>query len=139
MFKHILVPTDLTDKSLTALDIAVKMARGEKGMVTLLHVIETIDNAEYREFEDFYETLKSRAHRKMEEIAASHGARGVRIEVAIALGKRVEEIVRFAESHGPDLIALSSHKVERQGGARGFGTISYKVGLLAPCPVMMVK
>jgi nucleotide-binding universal stress UspA family protein len=40
MFKRILVPVDLTEKSLAAVDVAFDFARQFKSQVTLLHVDE---------------------------------------------------------------------------------------------------
>ena len=54
-------------------------------------------------------------------------------------GDRAEEIVRFATTHKIDLIVLASHRVKRSAGGRDWGTISYKVGSLARCPVLLVK
>ncbi len=139
MFKHILVPTDLTEKSLKALDIAVKMASQDVSMVTLLHVIKTIENAEHEEFEDFYEKLRQRAQQKMDEIVNRYQDEKLTIDKKITYGKRAREIVRFAQENVIDLIVLSSHKIDSTNSAQGFGTISYKVGILSHCPVMMVK
>ena len=38
-----------------------------------------------------------------------------------------------------DLIVLGSHTIEPGNAARGWGTTSYKVGLLCRCPVLLVK
>ena len=73
MFKHILVPTDLTEKTMQALNIAVKMALHDDSRVTLLHVIEMIEDSEFSEFEDFYEKLKRRAEKKMSRMTGEYG------------------------------------------------------------------
>jgi len=57
----------------------------------------------------------------------------------ILFGKRVAEIVRYAHDNRIDLIVLSSHKVGIENNQVGWGTISYKVGILSHCPVMLVK
>ena len=61
------------------------------------------------------------------------------IRTEIIYGKRVPEIVRYASTKEIDLIILSSHKLEEMESMDGWATISYRVGILAPCPVMMVK
>jgi universal stress protein A len=139
-FKNILVPVDLSEKSLKALRIAVDMVLGkEKARVTLLHVIEVIDGASDDEFSNFYEKLSKRADKKMETIAEEYSDKKLTIEKRIVLGKRVKEIVRFACENEADLIILSSHKIEKLDPAEGWATISYRVSILSPCPVMMVK
>lgn len=139
MFKHILVPTDLTDNTLEALNIAVKMALHEQSRITLLHIIETIADTEFAEFAEFYSKLKRRAQKKMELMLAGYRQELLSIHGEIAYGKRVNEIVRFADRNGIDLIVLSSHRVEVSPTSKGWGTISYKVGILSSCPVMLVK
>ena len=38
-----------------------------------------------------------------------------------------------------DLIVLNSHKIDKVDEVKDWATISYKVGILSHCPVMMVK
>ena len=139
MFKHILVPTDFTEKSLRALEIAMKMAFQDMCRVTVLHVIETIEDAEGDEFTEFYERLRTRSHKRLTEIVDRFVSRDLLIQTEILYGNRANEIVRFAQENSIDLIVLSSHRIDAASEALGFGTISYKVGILAHCPVMMVK
>jgi len=139
LFKRILVPTDLQEKSRKALDASVRIALREQGEILLLHVIETIDDAGEGEFEAFYERLQKRALEKMNDMAARYVNQKVRIERHIVFGKRTREIVSFAQDKGADLIVLSSHRVDRKDPAQGWATISYRVAILAPCHVMMVK
>ena len=54
-------------------------------------------------------------------------------------GRRAEDIVNFAAANGVDLIVLASHRVNPSRVNRDWGTISYKVGILAQCPVLLVK
>lgn len=140
MFKNILVPTDLTEKSIKALEIAVGMVKDNSCRITLLHVVETIEDDEgEEEFREFYTRLAKRAGKKMTELANRFGTDKIDIHTDIIYGKRVPEIVKYASSNDIDLIILSSHKLENMESMDGWATISYRVGILAPCPVMMVK
>lgn len=139
MFRHILIPTDLTEKSLKAVEIALKMAVGESCRVTLLHVIETIDDSEEDEFHDFYKRLHKRAMRIMDRISGLFPDAGSIIFKEICYGKRVREIVRFADEKEVDLIVLSSHRINLENPVQGWGSISYKVSILSDCPVMLIK
>ena len=139
MFKHILVPSDFTERSVKALDIAAKMAPYNLSRITLLHVIETIEDTEYEEFRGFYDKLKKRAQEEMDRMAGTYADEKLVIDNVIAYGKRAIEIVRFANEKAVDLILLSSHKIDMENIGQGWGTISYKVAILANCPVMMVK
>jgi nucleotide-binding universal stress UspA family protein len=139
MFRHILVPTDLTDRSLVALEIAVKMAVSEEARITLLHVVEIIEDSESEELEGFYEKLERRASRRMEQMIGLYEDKTVIIGKQITFGKRVGAIIKYARDEDIDLIVLSSHKIEPEDVTQGWGTISYRVGILSHCPVMLVK
>lgn len=139
MFKNILVPTDLSEKSNRALEIALDMADKGDRKITFLHVIERIEDSDDEEFQSFYDKLASKARIKMNEIVKKYRNRNREIDNEIIFGNRVGEIVDFAYKHAIDLIILSSHKLNKVDAVEGWATISYKVGILAPCPVMMVK
>lgn len=140
MFKNILVPTDLSEKSIKAIDVAAVIAEEQCGKVTLLHVVETIEDDDGDdEFQTFYNKLAHRAQNIMEDMAAKYSDSCFDIRCEIIYGKRVNEIVAYASRNDIDLVILSSHKLENIDTAHGWATISYQVGILAPCPVMMVK
>jgi nucleotide-binding universal stress UspA family protein len=139
MFKHILVPSDLTERNRKAMDIAVKMALVNEASITLLHVVETMEEADSDDFKKFYKQLGSRANKVIDKLIAQYGPKSVSIEKQILYGKRVFEIINFAAEHQVDLIIMSSHKLDPENAAEGWGTISFKVGVLSHCPVMLVK
>ena len=68
MFKNILVPTDLTNKSMEALDIALRIGSKNGFEITLLHVIEVLEGTDEEDFRVFYERLENRAQKKMAEM-----------------------------------------------------------------------
>lgn len=139
MFRRILVPTDLTDRTVKALDVAAGIAKSDQSHVTVLHVIETIAGAEFDELSSFYRRLEERARKQLDEIVARVQALQGRLDVAIVYGRRTEEVLRFARSHDIDLIVLASHPVDPSQPYGGAGTMSYKLGILAPCAVLLVK
>lgn len=138
MFRRILVPVDFTPRSRRAARVAARLAAASKGEATLLHVIERIDAGSPGAFAGFYRKLEKSARRKMEESLDELRRRGVEASAEVLYGRRVDEILRYAETHRSDLIVMSSHKLPRLRGET-WGTISYRVGLLARCPVMLVK
>lgn len=139
MFKRILVPTDFSEKSLRPLDIAVNIAEHYCGGVHLFHVVEIIQGATFDECEDFYRRLEKKARAHMGELMESFRDRGVRIEDTVAYGNRAQEILKYAEKHQADLIIMNSHRVDLGRPSEGWGTISYKVGMLCSCPILLVK
>ncbi len=139
MFQRILVPTDFSEQSKRALDIALAISELDKGCITLLHVIEIIADSTFAEFESFYSRLEDRARKNMDDWTDTMTGGGVKIEKKIIYGNRTGEIIRFAEENRMDLIVLNSHKIDVNDTSRGWGTISYKVSILSSCPVMLVK
>lgn len=139
MFKSILVPTDLTDRSYRALDVAVKIAVHDGATVTLLHVVETIQDVDVDDFQEFYDKLERRAHKLMNQVIDRYGSTSLLIEKEVTFGNRVRDIIAYAHTRNIDLIVLTSHRIEPAEGSQGWGTISYKVGVLSHCPVMLVK
>jgi nucleotide-binding universal stress UspA family protein len=139
MFKRILVPTDLTDRTVRALQVAGSLAVALLPQVTLLHVIETIAGADFEELSSFYGTMQRRARERMNDLLARTPGRRGEVDVAIVYGGRVEEVLRFTRDNGIDLIVLASHPVDPSKPSSGLGTMSYKLGILAPCAVLLVK
>ena len=139
VFRHILVPIDLSERNDRTADMARSLGELGRAQVTLFHVIETIPGADYDEFQSFYRELEGRASRHLTALASRFDGSGLEVGRTIVFGKPVEEIIRFAVDHHVDLIVLASHKVDLSRPGHGWGTLSYKVGVLAPCSVMLVK
>ncbi len=138
-FQHILVPLDFTAKNQAALDIAFELASQNRASVTLLHVIETIENLSDEELQSFYARITSRAETELEARAQRFAAAGIRVDRKILYGKRLAEIVRDVRERTVDLIVMSSHKVDPAAAASSLGTLSYQVSILCDCPVLLVK
>jgi nucleotide-binding universal stress UspA family protein len=139
MFKHILVPVDLGPGGGRPLATARAMARPNRARVTLLHVIQRIEHVPPAELRAFYRRLEAAAQRKMRALAEPLARDGVAVRAVVLIGAPAEDIVRYAAANRVDLIILGSHRVEPGRRGRGFGTTSYKVGLMCACPVMLVK
>jgi universal stress protein A len=138
-FQHILIPVDFTEKNLSALEIAVDIAVANHARVTLLHVIETIDVESDAEMEQFYAKLQLRADSELERLSQRFVAAGVAVDRKMRLGKRLQEIVSDAIERKVDLIVMNSHKPDLRKPTQTWGTLSYQVSMLCPCPVLLVK
>ena len=136
MFKRLLVPIDLSDRNARTLRTALELARQSRARVTLLHVIHRIGNGELREF---YQRLMKSSERKLNQAAKPFPTRGVGVGVEVCIGEPAVEIVRAAARLKADLIVMGSHKVNPRRRTRGWGTTSYKVGVLCQCPILLVK
>jgi nucleotide-binding universal stress UspA family protein len=139
MFKNILVPVDLTDVHQPALEIAARLAKANDGEVTVLHVVEVISEVWATEDREFYNRLERTARDHLARLGHVLEARAVPRREEVVFGHRAPEIVRYAGEIGADLIVLKSHRIDLQNPSAGWGTVSYKVGILAQCPVLLVK
>jgi nucleotide-binding universal stress UspA family protein len=139
MFKNILMPVDLTDRHQPALDIAARLATDGAGAVTLLHVIEIIPGLWLQEEREFYSRIEQAARDHLAKLGRDLEAHQVPRREEVIFGERAHEIVRYAMERGIDLIVLTSHRIDLQNPNAGWGTVSYKVGILSQCPVLLVK
>ena len=139
MFRKILVPTDFSKKHINPLEVAGNIATTYKGVIHLLHVVEIIADTTLAEYEDFYMKLEKSAQKKMKALIDSRQGSAVQIVPHVVYGNRVQEILHFTEKNKIDLIIMNSHKVEMKDPLQSWGTISYKLALLADCPIMLVK
>jgi nucleotide-binding universal stress UspA family protein len=141
MFQRILVPVDLTEKSMNALDKAYEFAAQSGAEVLLLHVIERIEHVqfEFEELKPFYDRLEKSAREGLQECSERFLANNLPVEQAIVYGNRTREIVDFAIQNRSDLIIMASHRIDPDRPGHDWASISYAVAILAPCAVLLVK
>ena len=139
VFHHILIPADLSGRTSEAVDMACKLGGAAAERLTLFHAIEPIHGASYEEFQSFYRELEGRAATHLSGLAVRCEGSALKVECVVVIGKPAEEIVRFAAEKRIDLIVLASHRIDDSSSDRDWGTLSHKVGVLAPCPVLLVK
>ena len=139
MFKRILVPLDLSDKHERALGIAATLANQDSASVFLFHVVETIPGLTVAEEKDFYSRLERTAQAHLRRSARSLQRRGVGCRTKVSLGHRVRETAQFAKRVKADLIILTAPPFDRSHPVGGLGSMSWKIGMVAPCPVLLVK
>jgi len=147
--EHILVPTDFSEVSLRAVDVAAELARLTGARITLLHVVDPLiatgDAYGYgNDTSDLVARpeLESIVSERLEALRATRlaGALDVRIEVAV--GRSVAAtIVDTSEALGVDLVCIASHG--RTGLARMLlGSVAEQVVRMSErsvFPVMIPK
>ena len=138
MFRRILVPVGLALKDARAVEVARDLASESGGTVSLLHVIEPVD-LPFEEMRDFYARLEEKSLRVLEERVAPLRDAGIEHTANVEYGDRASTIVGHAEKHASDLIVMTSHRVDPANPGLGWTTLSYKVAILAQCPVLLVK
>ncbi len=139
MFQHILVPVDFSSKNKKAIDVAMRMAECSGASLTLLHVIQTVADVDFSELETFYRRMEKRAVRALDKLASPRKEVAVSIRKEIIFGDRVKEILKYVTARKVDVVVMNSHRIDPKNLTQGWGTISYKVVLLCPSPVMLVK
>ncbi len=139
MFRKILVPVDLTDTHARSIQIAGDLALAGEGEVTLIHAIELIAGVDMEEEKEFYDRLEQSARQHMERLGKDLGARKVSWKSKVVYGPRAQEIVSYVGEAESDLILLTSHRIDLEAPGSGWGSLSYKIGILSPCPVLLVK
>jgi len=139
MYQRILVPVDFTPKNERALDAARELAELSGGEITLVHVVETLGDEFDEELESFYRRLETQAETRIAEMLAALGSGHFDKRSTVLLGHRVHALVEFAEQELIDVIVLSSHRVDPERPAADWMTLSYRVSILAQCPVLLVK
>ena len=139
MFHRILVPIDLTEKSLAAVDLAYEFAVQSKAEVVLLHVIETIEHIQFQELKPFYDRLENSARKGLKEFSERFVSNKLQIDQALVYGHRTKQIVDYAIENRSDLIIMASHRIDPDRPGHDWSSISYTVAILSPCPVLLVK
>jgi universal stress protein A len=107
--------------------------------VTVLHVVETIEGVPVAELKPFYERMERKARKTMKTLLQGVAEDLETAASDVIYGRRAEGIVNYATANAVDLVVLASHRVNPSLANRDWGTISYKVGILAQCPVLLVK
>ena len=139
MFKHILVPMDLSGGHQRALRVALALAVAYRARVTLLHVIQQVADTEVSELRDFYRRLVQTSERKLDRAARPFARRGVPLSTEVRIGEPAAEILKAGARRPAGLIVMASHRLKSRRPAGGGGTTSYKGGLLCRCPILLVK
>ena len=128
---RILYCTDFSDNSEQAFDHAVSLAAEYKAELTLLHVLEGIaDSADIQN--EIAKVMESLGERVSPETSKKCTTKAV-----VRIGKAYQQIIELALESQTDLIIM---------GVRGrdaldlalFGSTTYRVVQLGPCPVLVV-
>jgi nucleotide-binding universal stress UspA family protein len=141
--KKILVPTDFSDLSLTALRYAASMAKHSDAEITLLHVMQPYEHeAILNKIIDFKGTLQKAIQEKLNEIKkATPDLLGVPVTVKIVEGKIYEAIENIVKEEDLDLIVMGTHGAGGLGNLEKYvlGTNAYRTVHVSGCPVITLR
>jgi nucleotide-binding universal stress UspA family protein len=149
--KIILAPTDFSERSFHAFDLAVRLASCFKAKILLFHVIPQEQIRFAREImiehkftvpgyseEELIERRKAKMLKEFERNFPNVWDLGLQIEPQALFGNPVEKILEAVDSYGVDLIVMGTH------GRTGInlaliGSVAEKVVRHSPVPVTTVK
>jgi len=139
--KRILHPTDFSECSELAFQVAADLAQQNQATVIVLHAVETLgaDNVTFGEARSQLEpdTYRQRLLDEIHQIVPPAGS-AIPMEYIVVEGEPAEQIDRFALENKIDLIVMGTHG--RTGFARFFsGSVAEHALRHAPCPMLVVR
>ena len=141
LYKKILIPTDNSQVSIEAARHGLEIAKLMNSKVYVIYVVDVMPFVGLPT-EGFWETIREileeegrEAFNKIENMAKEIG---VDIVSEILEGNPAEEIVKYAERKGIDLIVMGT------SGKSGIdrlllGSVAEKVSKKAQCPILLIK
>jgi len=112
MFKHILVPVDLSDMDIvkTALARARDLARGWGADLRLVYVMPIVPST-YLEYVpvDFENGERQRVEKELQDLIQGFGLDAAKTSFAVRSGGVYHEVLAEAEAAKTDLIIVGSH------------------------------
>ena len=130
--RQILFCTDFSENSESALNYAISATEEYGAELTLLHVLEEVPSSAKAE------KAIARATEGLDKLIPSKARKTLKIKTAVRIGKPYEQIIQFSVEGQIDMVAM---------GVRGrgaldlavFGSTTYRVMQLGPCPVLAVR
>lgn len=141
---NVLVATDFSDASESALDYGRELTRTFGARLHLLHVVETAlmfvgPESAGIDFARLQSDLESGAEEKLKRIITMEDREQLKAVTTVRTGSSPAfEIANFARMEGIDIIVMGTH-------GRGvmahllMGSVAEKVVRIAPCPVLTVR
>ena len=137
MYKNILIAADGSDNSLRATQQAADIASlldGVKVEIVSVIAIDVYSDMVYDPIEAHGEAQREIIKDASQILTDA----GVDHDIVLLHGRPADEIIRYAEESGTDLLVIGSRGL---GALREFalGSVSHKVLTHAKCPVLVVK
>lgn len=141
LYDHILVPTDGSAETRPAVEHAVNLAAAHGATIHALYVLNTASYASVSvdaSWEGVSDMLRDEGEEAVEAVADLARAEGVEVLTTLRTGSPSQEIVRYAESEGCDLIVMGTHG---RGGIDRLllGSVAERVVRSSSVPVMTVR
>lgn len=141
--KNIMVTTDLSAASYSAMEYASWLAKKEKAGVIVFYSVDNLPAVAYHTvdltFDKFREEILSYERTRLKDLAESYKSYFPgKFQTVITEGNAAQSIVQYANEHHIDMIVMSTH------GRTGLqhvllGSVAERVVRTASCPVLTVK
>jgi nucleotide-binding universal stress UspA family protein len=142
--KTVLVPTDFSDASESALRYGKAMAEKFGASLHVVHVMEDLlahawaAEVYVSSMPQLRDEIEKESRQRLGTLLTDDERKAFRAETALLAGNPFLEIIRYAKSHTVDLIVMGTH-------GRGpiahmlLGSVAEKVVRKSPCPVLTVR
>jgi nucleotide-binding universal stress UspA family protein len=133
---NIVVATDFSASSNTALLYALGMARSNQAKVWIVHVVADTffsSDTQQRAIDDAWRE----GHRRMTEHFIAGHLDGVQHKLLVEQGPIYDVLMRIVEEHGAELLVLGTRGRSRIGKLL-LGSVAESIFRQAPCPVMTI-
>ena len=142
--KTILVPTDFSEASKSALDFGKAMAGAFGASLHLVHVMEDLlahawaAEIYVASMPQLRDEIEKESRQRLGQMLTGDELREFRVVTALLAGNPFLEIIRYAKAQNIDLIVMGTH-------GRGpiahmlLGSVAEKVVRKSPCPVLTVR
>ncbi len=137
--QRVLVPVDLSERSMAALDAAATMILepADLHVVNILPVLAAMHPGVMWETIDDLQRV-SNVEQAIGQALAKRGLSGATVHVAVEPGNAAPHIADLARTLGINVVVLTSHG--RTGLSRvTLGSVAERVVRLAPCSVLVVR
>jgi nucleotide-binding universal stress UspA family protein len=142
--KTVLVPTDFSDASESALNYGKAMAEAFGASLHLVHVMEDLlahawaAEVYVASMPNLRDEIERESRQRLGTMLTPEDVTRLRAEIALVAGNPFIEIIRYAKANNIDLIVMGTH-------GRGpiahmlLGSVAEKVVRKSPCPVLTVR
>ncbi len=142
--KTVLVPTDFSDASESALRYGKAMAEAFGASLHVVHVMEDLlahawaAEVYVASMPQLRDEIEKESRQRLGALLTDGERTELRAETALLAGNPFLEIIRYAKAHDVDLIVMGTH-------GRGpiahmlLGSVAEKVVRKSPCPVLTVR
>lgn len=138
MYQNILVTLENGPADPTILEHIKPLARMTGGEILLMHVADgwVARNFDRLNLAESEEIIQDRAY--LEQCAEKLRSEGFSVSTVLAMGEPSDEIIKFAQNHPVDLIAMSTHG-HRFISDLLYGATADKVRHYVDIPVLLLK